>query len=151
LADALAARGVECGFICREHSGNLIEYIRSKGYVTHALPARPEAIGARLLAIKTTRGEQIATHSHWLGATQEQDAAECKPILSELQPDWLIVDHYALDARWERALKPHYGQLMVIDDLADRPHVCNLLLDQTYGRNSEEYESWVPANCTMVC
>src|SRR5690606_2585434 len=90
-------------------------------------------------------------HSHWLGATQTQDAAGCVPILAKLNPDWLIVDHYALDARWERALKPHYRKLMVIDDLADRPHQCDLLLDQTFGRDAEDYQTWVPANCRLLC
>lgn len=43
LADALAARGADCQFLCREHEGNLIEFIRDKGYVTHALPILPSA------------------------------------------------------------------------------------------------------------
>lgn len=151
LANTLKAIGAECEFICREHQGNLIEHIRSDGHVTHALPAHPKPVGTSLLAIKTPSDEQATAHSHWLGATQEQDATECTPILSELQPDWLIVDHYALDARWEAALKPHYRKLMVIDDLADRLHECNVLLDQTFGRNAEDYKPWVPADCTLIC
>lgn len=102
-----------------------------------------------MLAIKAT--DDAPAHSHWLGATQEQDAETCAMILAELQPDWLIVDHYALDARWEAVLKPHYRRLMVIDDLADRPHQCDLLLDQTFGRNSEDYKPWVPADSTLLC
>jgi UDP-2,4-diacetamido-2,4,6-trideoxy-beta-L-altropyranose hydrolase len=68
-----------------------------------------------------------------------------------VKPDWLIVDHYALDARWELALKPRYRKLMVIDDLADRPHLCDLLLDQTFGRNAEDYRAWVPASSRLLC
>src|SRR5690606_13743749 len=143
LANALKAIGAECQFICREHPGNLIEHIRSNGHITHALPAHPEPVGASLLAIKTARDEQAPAHSHWLGATQEQDASECTPILSELQPAWLIVDHYALDSRWEVALKPSYGKLMVIDDLADRTHECDLLLDQNLGRVATDYSGLV--------
>lgn len=151
LADALAARGTDCQFICREHPGNLIEHIRGKGYVVHALPACTEPVGASLLAIKATGDAPAPAHSQWLGATQEQDAEACATILAELQPAWLIVDHYALDARWEQALKPHYQRLMVIDDLADRPHACDLLLDQTFGRHPEDYHAWVPADCQLLC
>ena len=151
LANALKAIGAECQFICREHQGNLIEHIRNKGHVTHALPAHPEPVGASLLAIKTPRDEQAPAHSHWLGATQEQDAIECAAILNGLQSDWLIVDHYALDARWEATLKPHYRKLMVIDDLADRPHQCNLLLDQTFGRDAKDYLRWVSSGCRILC
>jgi UDP-2,4-diacetamido-2,4,6-trideoxy-beta-L-altropyranose hydrolase len=45
----------------------------------------------------------------------------------------------------------HCGQLIVIDDLADRAHVCNLLLDQTFGRDSKDYRPLVPEGCTLLC
>lgn len=141
LADALAARGAECQFICRAHEGNLIDFIRSKGYVTHPLPA-----GATL-----PPSSADLAHAPWLGATQSEDAGACVPVLAELQPDWLIVDHYSLDSRWEQALKPNYRKLMVIDDLADRPHVCDLLLDQTFGCESADYRPLVPAHCLLLC
>lgn len=144
LADALTARGANCQFICREHQGNLIEQIRHKGYRTHALPVVAEAG----LSVGGTRHP---AHAAWLGSSQEQDATDCALILAEAKPDWLIVDHYALDAHWERALKPCYGQLMVIDDLADRPHACDVLLDQTFGRHADDYRAWVPAGCQLLC
>ena len=150
LADALAAQGADCLFICREHQGNLIEQIRNKGYRTHALPVLP-SVGACLLAIKAASDQQASAHSHWLGANQVEDAAACAAILTEVNPDWLIVDHYALDSRWEITLKPHYRKLMVIDDLADRTHVCDLLLDQTFGRDSEDYRPLVPAGSRLLC
>lgn len=148
LADALAAHGADCQFICRAHEGNVIEFIRSKGYGVHALPNVP-APGAGSTAPDPATSE--LTHSHWLGATQAQDAELCAPILAAQSPDWLIVDHYALDAFWERALAPHYRRLMVIDDLADRPHACDLLLDQTFGREATDYHPFVPAACRLLC
>ena len=150
LADALAAQGAECLFICREHQGNLIEQIRSKGYRAYGLPVL-DSVCANLLAINTASDEKSPVHSHWLGATQVEDAAACTAILAKVNPDWLIVDHYALDDRWELALKPHCHKLMVIDDLADRSHLCDLLLDQTFGRDSEDYRAWVPATCRLLC
>ena len=39
---------------------------------------------------------------------------------------------------------------MVIDDLADRVHICDLILDQTYGRNEEDYSDYVPKNCQIL-
>ena len=150
LADALAARGADCQFICGAHEGKLIEFIRGKGYVAHALPIAHEASTG-----STAPGPEASTfdlaHAYWLGATQAQDAEACAPILAAQRPDWLIVDHYALDARWERALAPHYRKLMVIDDLADRPHACNLLLDQTFGRDAADYRPLVPADCRLLC
>lgn len=150
LAEALAERDADCRFICREHAGNLIEFIRSKGYTAHVLPVVPLSGDGSDANQAASAGQELA-HSHWLGATQAEDAQACAAILSELHPDWLIVDHYALDARWEQALKPHYRQLMVIDDLADRPHLCDLLLDQTFGRDPADYLAWVPTDCKLLC
>ncbi len=138
LADALAAKGAQCSFICREHAGNLIEHIRSKGHNVHGLPLGHDA-------------DTSLDHSAWLGATQTQDAEACVPLLAELQPDWLVVDHYALDARWEVEAAKHCTNVMVVDDLADRPHACSLLLDQTFGRDSVDYQALVPEGCTLLC
>lgn len=150
LADALAARGADCQFICRAHEGNLIEFILGKGYVAHALPIAHEA-NTGSTAPGPAASTPDPTHAPWLGATQAQDAQACAPILAAQRPDWLIVDHYALDARWERALAPHYRKLMVIDDLADRPHACDLLLDQTFGGDAADYRPFVPAACRLLC
>jgi UDP-2,4-diacetamido-2,4,6-trideoxy-beta-L-altropyranose hydrolase len=141
LADALVHKGVECQFLCREHPGHLVELIRSKGYAVHVLSCESTSPAVR---------DGLA-HAAWLGATQEQDAQACKPILHALRPDWVVVDHYALDSRWELALKPCYRKLMVIDDLADRPHQCELLLDQTFSRDPEDYRAWVPSSCRLLC
>jgi UDP-2,4-diacetamido-2,4,6-trideoxy-beta-L-altropyranose hydrolase len=65
--------------------------------------------------------------------------------------DWLVADHYALDARWEEAMRPLTKRIMVIDDLADRHHACDLLLDQTFGRQEVDYIPLVPDGCKLLC
>ena len=89
-------------------------------------------------------------HAAWLGCHWQTDAQQTGNVLATLKPDWLVVDHYALDRQWEMALKPHYGKLMVIDDLADRDHACDLLLDQNLGRQPEGYAKLVPAQCQAL-
>lgn len=154
LADTLKAQGAECHFISREHCGSLIDHLRSRGYDVHALPAVREsrATEASLLSNAQEQPEPSdPAHLHWLGVTQRQDADECAAILHELKPDWLIVDHYALDACWEAALIHYYAKLMVIDDLADRSHLCDLLLDQTFGRDPGDYRTLLPPACMLLC
>lgn len=138
LADALTGNGVQCEFMCREHHGHLIDHIRSKGYAAHSLP-----MGSGT--------DNKLDHSSWLGATWAEDAEVCASVLARLQPDWLVVDHYALDAYWESAMAPYCGRIMVIDDLADRSHDCQVLLDQTFGRVEEDYRALVPNQCTLLC
>lgn len=52
-------------------------------------------------------------------------------LLQHLGPvDWLVTDHYAIDRSWQTALRPFVRSVMSIDDLANRQHDCDLLLDQ---------------------
>ncbi|WVM89513.1 hypothetical protein UMZ34_02635 [Halopseudomonas pachastrellae] len=93
------------------------------------------------------------SHAHWLGVSAEQDAADTAAVLQSKGCDWLVVDHYALDAQWEAHVRGCSGHVLVIDDLADRAHDCDLLLDQTYSRRSEDYLSLVrpvPGCCAVV-
>ncbi len=145
LADALTQAGAECHFICREHPGHLNALITERGHTVYSLPYIEQHKQR-----EHSKAEELA-HASWLGATQEQDLQACIPIFKSLQPDWLVVDHYAIDEQWEKALRPYCKQLMVIDDLADRQHACDLLLDQTFGRSSEDYLPLVPQDCQMLC
>ena len=148
LANALASHGVDCSFICREHEGHLSETVRAQGHAVHTLPIEA---GTRVHDPHFGQVLQGLGHSHWLGVTQADDLMACLPILADTRPDWLVVDHYALDARWEEATAPYCGAVMVVDDLADRRHACQLLLDQTFARASSDYNGKVPSGCTVLC
>ena len=143
LADALKAQGVHCHFISREHSGHLLEVIRQRGHMVTALPA-----GNPISAMTANVVPQPA-HAAWLGCDWQIDARQTGDILADLQPDWLVVDHYALGQQWQETLAPHYRKLLVIDDLADRPHSCDLLLDQNwFGYDTPtRYRNLVPPHC----
>ena len=152
LADALRAQGAQCHFICREHPGNLIATIKHCGYEANSLPAGVLHAQAAINIDAHQAGcaRDTLAHAAWLGCTWQADATDTAAVLAHLLPDWLVVDHYALDHRWETALAPHYKKLMVIDDLADRTHQCNLLLDQNLGRQPQDYAGLVPPICQVL-
>jgi len=78
----------------------------------------------------------------------ECDSEKSLSIIKKNQPSWLIVDHYELDARWESIMKPHCDNIMVIDDMANREHNCDVLLDQNLVANMHErYNGLIPNNC----
>ena len=125
LADALREKGCTCQFVCRNHPGNLSDLIREKGYTVS------------LLKLLEFQFEAYPQHAAWVGADWQTDARQTAALIStqEPLPDWLVVDHYGLDARWETSLRPAVGRIFVIDDLADRPHDCDCLLDQNLVAN----------------
>lgn len=91
------------------------------------------------------------SHAKWLGASQVHDAHATSRALSDRLWDWIVVDHYALDKRWETILRPHAKRLLVIDDLADRAHDCDLLLDQNLFTNAgARYADKLPAHCVLM-
>ncbi|MEM7471491.1 MAG: UDP-2,4-diacetamido-2,4,6-trideoxy-beta-L-altropyranose hydrolase [Pseudomonadota bacterium] len=65
-------------------------------------------------------------------------------LVSAIQPDILVLDHYGLDAEWERASRRGVPISVAIDDLADRPHDCSILIDQNLGRLGTDYDGLVP-------
>jgi UDP-2,4-diacetamido-2,4,6-trideoxy-beta-L-altropyranose hydrolase len=141
LADELKGHGAEITFITRAHPGNLGDVIIKRGYELCLLPAPADTYQVR---------KDDVAHASWLGVPWEQDAEETKQALDGSSPERLIVDHYGIDARWHRELRNKVGRLMVIDDLADRPLDCDMLLDQTYGRQEDDYRKWVPSRCQML-
>lgn len=122
-----------------------MEVIRQRGFTVTELPAGPDDFQPQ-----TNEVVPLPVHSHWLGCDFQMDAEQTLVALRAMKPDWLVVDHYAIDIRWEERLRPYGGKLMVIDDLADRLHCCDLLLDQNLGREPADYVPMVPAHCTVL-
>lgn len=117
LAEEMKKRKVECFFICKNTSGNLISLIESKGYNVEIIDYKSNA-------------------SEW-----EMDLNETVKILKTRpkKVDLLILDHYQLNEEWEKGVRPLINKLLVIDDFANRKHVCDILLDQTYNRTANDY------------
>ncbi|MGP1275435.1 MAG: UDP-2,4-diacetamido-2,4,6-trideoxy-beta-L-altropyranose hydrolase [Caulobacterales bacterium] len=124
LADALAQKGWEAHFACHEADGFDHGVVVRRGHVLHTLPA----------------------YQGW-----EADAVAVAPLVDRLKPDWLIVDHYGLDARWEQACGQPPARVAVIDDLADRPHAGAVLFDSGIHRQADAYDGLVPAHCRRFC
>ncbi|MBZ0159608.1 MAG: UDP-2,4-diacetamido-2,4,6-trideoxy-beta-L-altropyranose hydrolase [bacterium] len=148
LAEALKRKGAEVLFVSREHPGHLCDEAAARGCIVTRMPVISEPH-----TDETTDDVDLPDHAHWLGASWKQDAEETGQAIGQVfgTTDWLIVDHYALDARWEAALRRHAKRLMVIDDLADRSHDCDLLLDQNLFSNADtRYAGKVPAHCGLM-
>lgn len=144
LADALSSKGVHCHFICRDLVGNLVDLVRARGYEVSVLPGgndlMPDIAHARYRDSDARRSK----------ATQLEDAQATAAMLTHGVCDWLVVDHYALDQEWERAIRRYFSRLLVIDDLADRHHDCDVLVNQNLGRTPSDYTGLVPRECSLL-
>jgi len=144
LANALSEAGNNIHFVCREHQGHLGEKILAAGHALYLLPPPPTSI-------KTKPDPALSPpHQQWLGVSWKTDAKQTKEAIGDLIVDWLIVDHYALDARWESLIRSVAKRILVIDDLADRKHDCDELLDQTINQPETIYSGLVPNHCQLL-
>lgn len=140
LADALVGDDTTIHFISRFLPNSLEKMLRDKGFDVSILPVAEEPIEEFPLA-----------HSDWLGVAQAVDAKATLELVQNQEYDWLIVDHYALDISWEKILRPAVKKVMVIDDLADREHDSDILLDQNlYADQEIRYKNKVSSQCKTL-
>jgi UDP-2,4-diacetamido-2,4,6-trideoxy-beta-L-altropyranose hydrolase len=140
LADALKERGAQIRFVSRQMPVYLRDMLATKGHEFISLNSSPsEVISGGL------------SHANWLGTSQHADAQDTAQALSDKSWDWLVVDHYALDTRWESVLRQATKNILVIDDIADRKHNCDLLLDQNFFTDLHtRYSGKVPSHCQLL-
>ena len=124
LAHWLQRFGYRSHFLCRDLPGQMAAMIEQKGHAVTLLPAEID--------------------------TESADAEFSQRLMFTEPFDWVVVDHYALGARWE-AVVPPATKVMVIDDLADRPHRADLLLNQNMGSQAADYEALLPKQAKRLC
>jgi UDP-2,4-diacetamido-2,4,6-trideoxy-beta-L-altropyranose hydrolase len=141
LAETLRAHGARVCFVCRSGEGDLSDSIAARGFIV-----------LRLAVAASDESERSASCAP-LGAGWQEDATQTQAAIHAAgeEPDWLVVDHYALDRRWELVLRSLSRRIMVIDDLADRPHDCDLLLDQNFDNPLHaRYTRLLPADARTL-
>ena len=138
LADELHSCGTRCHFVTRDVPGNLAELIISHGHKVSILNP-PSSFSVSGLSKIDTR----------LGVTWDVDLAETRSKING-EVDWLIIDHYGLGENWEKGIADQVKNIMIIDDLADRFHSADLLLDQNLGRKAIDYDKLVLTNCKRL-
>jgi len=142
LAKGLRDIGAKCSFICRDLDRNLNKLPLFDGFEVAELPT---------VTVKASLTSDIKpVHSNFLEVDWETDATQSLYLLSKRQVDWLVVDHYALCENWELAVSACGAKIMVIDDLADRSHYCDLLLDQNLGNKANSYRNLLPKTCVTL-
>ena len=140
VANEAKQRSWECIFVLRDPEDGIFEYITFFG---HRVKKLISAGGEKVIHNKTT-------HCDWLPVSQTQDANETVEVICELDPDWIIVDHYALDATWLSIVEKPKAKILVIDDLGDRELICDVLVDQNLGASAEKYHGKLLSNCELL-
>lgn len=138
MADALKARGAWCGFVCRSVPDALAAMIVANGHEVLRLGTGADSTGR-------------VKHGDWLEVPQEEDVRQTLAACAGRSIDWAVVDHYGLDAVWERSVRALASKIMVIDDLANRQHACDVLVDQNLFADADtRYDERIPQQCRRL-
>ena len=136
LANYLRKKGHNIIFICKDHSNNINHNIVSNSFHVEKL--------------EVSEQQSFNDYQSWLGSSQTEDAKKTLEIIHRHSVDKLVVDHYAIDKVWEKEVRCDIKALYVIDDLANRVHFCDYLLDQNYCINQElRYQNLVNEDCDL--
>jgi len=133
LASQLKKKFIRCVFFVRQHDGNLLSIIDDNNF-------EYSVIGSSVNKSFSDR------HSEWLGVSQKEDAEDFLKSASTFKIDLLVIDHYSIDSVWEGYVKNKLSiHIVVIDDLANRVHLSDILIDQNYWPNIDvRYNDLLP-------
>lgn len=134
LAERLRDAGCDVVFACRREPGDALALIAEQGFSVYALQVAAD--GRDDLEQPLNWQEDISALWYALPATDTYS--------------WCVVDHYGLAADWQAAVRERAEKVLVIDDLANREHAADLLLDQGLGRQADAYASLIPATCRTL-
>lgn len=142
LAHALKLSDVEqCIFILKSHQGDFGHYIKECGYIVEYIP------------LEFSPDYTSSDYREWVGGSASNDALSTLNCLENHNyeyGDLLVVDHYGLDITFEEILKKNINNICVIDDLVNRKHDCDFLVDQTCGRQESEYRHLLPNKAVVL-
>jgi UDP-2,4-diacetamido-2,4,6-trideoxy-beta-L-altropyranose hydrolase len=131
LGKAFKTAGAEVRFICARSSESFTAKIEADGFPVHI--------------IETNAVTEDADYNIM------QDYIETSAILKKFIVDYLIVDHYLINGEWEQYVRSYCSKIVVIDDLANRLHDCDFLIDQNlYNNMNERYTGKVSEGCKLL-
>lgn len=144
LAQALAEAGAQTRFICRPLDAVAAQVLAAQNGTVHWLPAPTATF---------TPPADAPPHARWAGVSATDDAQQTAETLADWRPDWVVVDHYAFDARWHQTVRQTLDcRLLVIDDLADRPIAADALLDHNWDADHQaKYASQLQRAPVWLC
>lgn len=119
---------------------------------TPGITCRLNEVGAKVIRLPASETNGSADAPVWTSEAQRADAADVALRSPAEGWDALIVDHYQLDSAWESEMAPLTNRLIAIDDLANRPHRVDVLVDQNwYGINDHQrYEGLVDDDTVLL-
>ena len=139
LADKLSGPNCDVTFFTRGSTGDFCALIESHGHTV------------KVLSLPGLDHIGVNDSDVWSKDAQLEDSQACLTAANGIVYDWMILDHYNIDKTWQKVTEKIYSYLLVIDDLANREHDCDMLIDQNLGRDISDYSDLLPQRTVSLC
>ena len=140
LAESLKKKFASIFFISNQIPRNLADFIEDEGFKVYNIDGYTYIEKQRINS--TTKKKLI-----------ENDVSQTREIIQSYKntENWLIIDHYGVDKKWESKIRKYVEKIIVIDDLVNRKHSCDVIIDQNFYKNMKKrYENLVPRDCIQL-
>lgn len=131
LARELQKNNYECIFYCQNLINNYSARIEQAGFSIKRIKSSAPLLDSQ-------KATDDFFDQNWF-----HDADQFIGLLNTSVSDLVVVDHYWLDKNWEKKISKHAQSILVIDDLANRKHFCDVLVDPSLSRKASDYTELV--------
>lgn len=95
---------------------------------------------------------KIIESGYKLELLKSNEIEELSDLIKKESIELIVIDHYAIDAEYEKELKRKNPTLKIfsLDDTYEKHH-CDILLNHNIYANEKKYKNLVPKSCELRC
>lgn len=131
LAKKFHKKSHEVIFVSRDHEGSISNKISS-------------TFGCTILPLDNKKKVSYNDNNYqsWLGVSIDQEISDSNAFFKSFSSkfDYIVIDHYGLDSIYEKEMAKHCSKIVVIDDLMNRYHFADYIIDQNLSAEQNRYE-----------
>jgi len=94
---------------------------------------------------------KISEAGYKIELLQSNDADEIIRLIKKLEIDFIVIDSYKIDYKYEQTLKEKTNvKILAFDDNYEKHH-CDIILNHNISADKERYKGLVPDDCELRC
>ena len=121
------------------------------GHIMRDLVLAQSFEGEVIFACQNLEGNIIASIPYDVKILNSNDADELIALIKDLHVNLLVIDHYGIDAPFERKVKEATGVKILSFDDTYQAHHCDILLNHNISADKKRYKGLVPPRCELRC
>ncbi len=119
------------------------------GHIMRDLVLAQSFEGEVIFACQNLKGNIIASIPYDVKVLQTNDTDELISLIKSLHVNLLVIDHYGINADFERKIKEATGVKILSFDDTYQAHHCDILLNHNLYADASHYQNLIPKGCEL--